>query len=465
MSVLKSNTHSSLQRTRKRDYSVFGLSALLLLCGCYQMANSGGFEDSASVSAFLIGALVACCGYALSWTCSKCWGAAMLLIALVARMIMLPMGSGTEFERLVWDSETLQIGLNPYEEAPVLGRFGTPDEVEWEDMEFSAQSTRFSPLMLWLCNILGFEDGSLQWAKFVFIILDMSLCLALFIRFGAAATSQYAWSPLAIMSVGGMANSDILFLFPMGLGLVLWSQWVEKSGGGSMINSKGGIGGGVGQIVCFVAFLLGVSVALNLLMIPVLVWLVLWVLRKAGLKAGLIALVVGAAPLVLSFLWLSITLEEHAATFIPIKFALKVELFSFLPSIIDWMAGYWLHANSVVFVALVCFAVYALVVNGSIGRMGTIYISTVIMLSPLIQPWYFLWLAPFAIVMGHYGLRVASVFAFVCFLPLRSELTLLTEIELSLFESWMLWAPFVFCSIWFTIKNPARTSGFYVRSF
>lgn len=465
MVILNSNTYSSSQRTRKRDYALFGLSSLLLIYGCYRMGSRGGFADQELVSEFLIGALIACCGYALSWGNGKCWGGAMLLVALIARMVMLPMDAGSEFLRLAWDSDTLQMGLNPFVDTPIVGRFGAPEEAAWEGLQFSALSSRFAPLMLWICDVLGFRENSVQWSKLVFIFLDVVLSLVLCLRFGAKAASQYAWSPLAILSVAGMANSDIIFLFPLGIGFVIWFQWIEKEGGGSTINSHGGISGRTGQLVCFVAFLFGVVAALNLFMIPIVLWLIYWVLRKAGIKAGLIALLVGLAPLVVSFLWLSVVLDMPASSFIPIAFALKVECLSFGSNLVNWMAGNWLHANSVAFVAIGCFAIYALAINNSIGRMATMYFTALILLMPFMQPWYFLWIAPFAIAMEHRGLKVASVCAFISFLPMRSGQISLNEVELSGYESWVFWAPFLVCAVWFAIKNPARTSGLYIRSF
>lgn len=456
-----SQPSKSFYPTRKRDYFLYALSALLLLGGVYFMSFHGGFESEDGVSNILLGVVVASSGYIMSWFISKHYFWLTLVLAFGARLMLLPMESGTEFERMTMESALLAEGVNPFVEVIAFNSGEESDEYGTRD--FSSLGSKGTPLSLWMLEWLGFANDSIGWSKMALIALDLSFCLLLGFRFGPLAMIYYAWNPLAIFNVGGLANLDIFFLLPLAVGYLIWENWIGRRGGASLINASGGIQGGLGRLACLSIFLIGVSVSVNLLLLPLLLWFAVVVLHRAGVKAGVVVVGVGLAPVLLPYFWVSFSLRESVWEFLPLSFATEAEALGFFPWIIEMLTSGWLDGNAVGYAMIGAVALYLVFTCDSLERFCMVYIMFLILLMPFVQPWHFLWIAPFAVGIGHLGFRFASVAAFACYWPMRVEIA-----ELPVVSMWPLlwvifWLPFVIGAAWYIVKFPARSKGLYIK--
>ena len=101
---------------------------------------------------------------------------------------------------------------------------------------------------------------------------------------------------MAAFFIAGEGRAESLFLLPALGGFLIWEAWVDKKGGAVVIANNGGLGGGPGQMVSFAALLIGLSLAMNIIYLPILVWMFWHVLSKSGLRTGLAILVIGLIP-------------------------------------------------------------------------------------------------------------------------------------------------------------------------
>ena len=95
----------------------------------------------------------------------------------------------------------------------------------------------------------------------------------------------------------------------------------------------------------------------------------------------------------------------------------------------------------------------------SVGQFVERYMTALMLLSPIIHAWYFVWLAPFAVASRSWAARLVSLSAFVYF-ALPYGLALGAESwRLSLAQWGLLWGPFILGGIL------SRNLGFSQRSF
>lgn len=460
-SVYEHQSSSAFYPTRKRDYLHYFAGGALVLWGMFFIGKNGGFSDTEGVSNLLIGVIISCAGFVLSWGNSKHYLWLSLLFALLARLFLLPFDVGTDFERLVLDSALLSEKMNPFVEVVD----SVTHSSEYGVVNLSGVGARSTPLMLWFLDGIGFSMDATIWSKFVLIGFDLLLCLLLGIRYGARPMTYYAWNPLAIFSVAGLANTDVFFLLPLAIGFFVWDRWVDKRGGASLINASGGIQGRLGRLVCFVAFLLGVSASLSLMVLPILLWLMITVIHRAGIRAGLVVIGAGLSPLILSYGWVSFSMKESVWAFMPYSFMGKAEALGLVPWLIEVFSSGAINGNLFGNAAIGAMVLYLVFTNDFMERFCNVYVAALIMLMPFVQPWHFLWITPFAVGIGHWGFRLSSIAAFVCYWPLRSELVELPVVDIGWGLRIYFWLPFVFGALWYLVKNPARSKGFYIRTY
>ena len=118
--------------------------------------------------------------------------------------------------------------------------------------------------------------------------------------------------------------------------------------------------------------------------------------------------------------------------------------------------------SSYVFGAALVVSVLLMFRNESLERFANLYIGTLILLGIAVDPWHFLWMAPFAIGGMHLGFRLIGISAFVYFIGV-SEVG--SVWGLGSWQNAILWIPFTLGLIVYALTQRSKSDGFYVRSY
>lgn len=449
-------------RTKRRDYVLPFLAAILILVGCFLLAGYSDLSDPENVSKFQISFAFIAFGYVLSWYFAKQLIWLMLLVAAIARIAMLPVDTGESLDRRLWDSKILNAEHNPYLLAPDAEPLEVFRDSSWESLQNKDQTSRYLPGMLWVYSAVREFGDPHTWIRSFLIVVDLLLCLFFALRYGADRAALYAWNPLVIYGVGGLGIDYSLFLLPFVSGYLIWDFWIDQKGGVSVIKASGGIGSALGQMVCVAALLMGLGAALNIVLVPGLIWLIWHVLKRSGIQAGVVALVFGAAPLVLSMMWASISLDVDLWKVMAPEFSYSERAISLFPSIVGFIFGG--PISPMVFLVLTgLITIWMVHVCESLERFISLYLIWFLILATAVYPWTFLLLAVVGVGQGNYVFRVASLSAFAYFGAYRvlgDTGTWTMPWSLQVF----VWVPFLIAAAYYSVGNRSR-QGFYVHSF
>lgn len=449
-------------RTKRRDYVLPFLAGLLVLIGSFRIVGFSDLSDPENVSKFQISFGFIALGYVLAWHFAKRLTWLMLLVAAIARIAMLPVDPGETLNRRLWDSKILNAEHNPYLLTPEAESLEVFRDSSWEELRDKDQPSRYLPGMLWLYSAVREFGDPRSWIKTFLILVDLLLCLFFALRYGADRAALYAWNPLVIYGVGGLGIDYSLFLLPFVSGFLVWDFWIDQKGGVSVIKASGGIGSALGQMVCVAAFLMGIGAAMNIVLVPGLLWLVWHVLKRSGIRAGLVALVFAASPLVLSIMWASISLDVDLTKIIAPEFGVSERAIALFPSIVDFIAG--TAVSPMIFLVVIgLIAIWMVHVCESLERFMSLYLIWLLVLATAVFPWSFLLLAVVGVGQGNYVFRVSSLSAFAYFGAYRI---------LGDTGAWnmpwtlqvLVWLPFLIAAAHYTVGSRSK-QGFYVHSF
>ncbi|EDY84072.1 hypothetical protein VDG1235_3700 [Verrucomicrobiia bacterium DG1235] len=438
------------------------LAAGLVLLGSFRLVGFSDLGIPENVSKFQISFGFIALGYVLSWHFAKRLTWLMLLVAAVARIAMLPVETGDLLNRRLWDSQIHAAEHNPYELAPSAESLTVFRGEEWEGILDKDSTSRYLPGLLWVYGALEEIGNPEDWFKSLLVVVDLLVCLLFALRFGADRAALYAWNPLVIYAVGGLGVDYSLFLLPFVGGYLIWDFWIDQKGGVSVIKASGGISSALGQMVCVAALLMGIGAALNVVVVPGVLWLIWHVLKRSGIRAGLVAMVFGAAPLVLSLMWASISLNVDLTRIVAPEFGEGERAVSLIPAI----AGFFYGAamSPMIFLAVLGLAtVWMLHTCESLERFLSFYLVWTIVLATAIYPWSFMLLAIVGVGHGNYVFRVASLSAFAYFGAYR----IFGDTEVWAMP-WtlqaLIWLPFLIAAGHYTVGSRVK-HGFYVHRF
>ncbi|MBT5814101.1 MAG: hypothetical protein HOI15_07085 [Opitutales bacterium] len=455
-----SSAGSVFHRASKREFLLFLFAGILFLLGCYRMGKAGLPEDFENVSDFLIGAGIASLGFFISWFNGRRWAGLMLAIAVVARLLLLPMPVSEDLTRRIWEGEVLNLNYNPYEVAPDFGELKPLRDRDWERIRRKSETSEQSPLSLAvfrLCSAMGFNEWGL---KAIFVVFDFWICIMLVMRYGTRKAVLYAWNPLVVYCVAGGGHMESLVLLPALSGFLIWDAWVDRKGGAVVINNNGGLGGGLGQMVSFAALLIGIAAAMNLVFLPIIIWMAWQVLIKSGLKSGMAILLVGLIPLLAFSGWAFLSLKVELVTILTYPIETKEASFSLIPGALNALGieveSTYIFGSGLVVSVLLMFR------NESLERYANLYIGTLILLGIAVYPWHFIWMAPFAIGVMHLGFRLIAISGFVYFLGFGAADS---AWNLAPWQNAILWIPFSLGLTVYALTQRSKSDGFYVRSY
>jgi hypothetical protein len=350
----------------------------------------------------------------------------ILIVAVLFRLTLLfsrPIQED-DFYRYLWDGKVVASGLNPYRVAPLSvleftqgsaqGRAPAGQETGSADLQRLAQipaqdanfalilsrvnhpevPTIYPPLAQAVFALAAvIAPGSLLALRLVFCGFDLLVCLLVYVvlqqlRANPLSILVYAWSPLVVKETINSAHYDVIPIFFLMLALVLALK--EKT------------------VLAHASLALAILGKLYpLLLLPVFLWRT-WM--RAGQRRAVLGLGVVAAVLALGyapFFAAGLTLWQGTLTFAE-RWQTNSLLFPFLM----WGVGERWVANTVVAI-LLGGTTFALLSRYDVGEdslflwVTFLVLGALLLLSPVGNPWYFLWLVPF-----------------LCVFPLRSWLLL-----------------------------------------
>jgi len=398
------------------------LSALLLIGGALLMAPHGDLFDPAQLLAFWRAAAVMGLGFGLSWFLPAIPRTTFWAVAVLTRLLLLAMEPGDDIWRYLWEGGIQLQGFSPYHlppDAPALEALRPP---WWGQINHPDTTAIYPPLAQLLFRLHAAVAQQVLLFKLSFLAADLAICGLLAGRFGAASTALYAWNPLVIYGISGGGHYDSWFLLPLVAGWLLAEREPRPQGPRSQ---------------AWIDLLLGLSVALKWITLPVLLHRATSRWRQFRRPGPVLStLLLGLAPLLLGALAFC---RGPACPLLPTgsSFMRHGRSAEWLP---HWVGQLWpatLQTNAVHGVLLLPVLVVLLATSARLGVFAWRYLLALLLLSPVVHAWYFIWLMPFAVPSQNWGARLVSLSAFVYFvLPSR-----LPDWQLTTAERLLLWLP------------------------
>jgi hypothetical protein len=331
-----------------------------------------------------------------------------------------------DFYRYLWDGKVVASGLNPYIVAPLTAR--DPSESDEKSQRFAhlAQQdenmaqilarvnhphvpTIYPPVAEGVFALTAWlAPGSLLAWRLVLLGFDLAVCIVVMAILRHCASNMllvvvYAWSPLVIKETVNSAHYDVVPTFF--LALALWCTLKDK------------------LMPAYASLALAILGKLYpVLLLPVFLWRTV---RLHGRRQALCGFAVVCTVVILGyvpFLAAGSMLWQGA-----LAFADHWQSNSLLFPLLAWLTGERWMANTAVVLLLGC-TVLALLrmhdvrVEREFLWVNFLAVGALFLLSPVGNPWYFLWIMPF-----------------LCVFPLRSWLLLSGLLGL-----YYLWFSFVY---------------------
>ena len=414
------------------------LSAFLLILGCALTAPYGDFRRAEEMPQFWLGIGVMAMGYGLSGLLHHVKAVWFWGVALGSRLLLLPMYPGDDVWRYLWEGYIQQFGFSPYHVAPSAEVLIPLRTTWWSLINIPDHAAIYPPLAQFGFRAVAAIAPSVLLFKLAFVLADVMICRLLSWRWGYAQTLLYAWNPLILYCFAGGAHYDSWFL------LSLVAAWLVCEGGQQRPPLQ--------LPIC--AVLVGISVAIKWMSLPILGFLVWRTYRTTGLKSTMLVLLCGGLPLLVSALPFC-TGGDCPGIFTDsdfVAFFRSAELVPYVVSLV-WpplQTQNWPHL-----IPLGLVTVGLIVRSQTFAKFAETYLIVLLLLSPIIHAWYFTWLVPFAVASRNWGTRLLSISAFVYFvLPHRQALG---EVgwELPLTARVGLWLPFLLGWLW-TLRQPRQ---------
>jgi len=427
------------RRKGKRNQVLLWVSALLLLIGAVMILPYGDFRDAENVIRFGYGVRVMCLGFVFSWGIKSLnlwwfWG-----IAIATRLILLFMYPGDDIWRYLWEGYIQTQGFSPYDFAPNAAELIPYRSSWWSQINHQSVSAIYPPITQLGFRGLAAISPSVILFKSSFAIADLLVCWLLTKKFTYLQTTFYAWNPLVIYSFAGGGHYDSWFILP------LVAAWIfsDKQHNPYLLS------------LIFYPLLIGISIAVKWISLPILGFLTWLALLKINFKTAAIILLIGILPLCLSALAFcgtdSCSLVPTSSTFV--SHGRSAE---FLPHLLAKVWHGSTKTNSIFAIPLGFITLAILLKTRSLQQFALNFFTALLIISPIVHGWYFTWLIPLAVGTKNLGVKLVSLSAFIYFvLPYRQALGD-NNWNLTDTETWLLWLPFVLgygWSLWYKESN------------
>lgn len=397
--------------------------AAVLVLGSAMLAARGGEAGGEEILPWL--AVLA--GLTLVWLASlasKPVPPALLFgVAVAMRLIFLLMPTGYDVYRYVWEGRILLGGFNPYIHPPddlLLQGFR---DGGWQSIGHPGVTAIYPPLTQWIFAAFASVGLGPFGFKLMFTLADMVLCWKLFTRFGSGPARIYAWCPLAAVSFAGGGHYDSLFMLAM---VLAWLSPKPEN-----------------QIPVKTALLLGASIALKWMAVPLGLWLVVheWRnrgFRRATLTGGLVAL-----PAILTWTALGLWTGEWTLQLMPSAFSRAARSAELIPAIADFICGLGQIDNRWFLVALIGAWIWVAVKSRTLLEAAEWGFLATYILSPMLHAWYFVWVLPFAVKSRNLGTIALAASGIAYFLVHHTLAQPGGHWTFSWWERAIIWLPFL----------------------
>ncbi|MGB3137162.1 MAG: hypothetical protein WBB18_10190, partial [Nodosilinea sp.] len=266
-----------------RPWPLLSISALLLVAGVALMRPYGEFVEPAILHQFWLGAAVMGTGFALSWYLRSLSGVWFWGVALTTRLLLLPMQPGDDLWRYLWEGHIQTLGFSPYHFAPSAPTLEPYRTLWWSAINHSDVSAIYPPITQLGFRLLAAIALHPLLFKLAFVAADLATAWLLSRRFGYLRATLYAWNPMVIYSFAGGAHYDSWFILPLVAAWLLDDTATRRSW-------------------LWVAGLVGVSVAVKWVSLPIVVFLVWRSLRQQQWGRAITGGALGLLPMTLSAL-------------------------------------------------------------------------------------------------------------------------------------------------------------------
>jgi hypothetical protein len=374
---------------------------------------------------FLVGAGVLVMGFFLALRCPGPNARVFWGTAIGTRVLLLWQESGADIYRYVWEGRLLLAGWNPYLHAPDSPLLEPLRDAVWASVQHKTFSAIYPPLAEWVFAGMAAIWAAPLFFRIVFLLADIGVVVLLVNRFGRQRALIFAWNPLIIYSFAGGGHYDAFFVLLL---VLAWFAWMDQ------------------RFLVAITWL-GAAVAVKWMALPLLAWagwqLVVraWEDKRFGIV--ITGAVLSVAPLVISYITLSLWTREWTLQLHPPLFSQYARSAEFLPGIIGAFWEQSRYQNHWFAIPLAVAWTVIILRALRFERAAEWIFFSIFVLSPMMHAWYFTWIIPFAVMTRNVGTLAVSASGFVYFLlHLRIDLPggnwVLTPLETS-----VLWLPFV----------------------
>lgn len=397
------------------------LAAILLLAGVVMAMPYGEMGRVGNVPPFLWGMGLMGAGFLVGLRAVSIPPVVFWTVALGTRLILLPMSPGADIYRYIWEGYIQNHGVDPYQSKPNAPELEGLRNETWLHVEQKGIPAIYPPLAQIGFRALSAFSLSVTWFKAAFLLADAATMWLLARRFGMLRTILYAWNPLVIYSFAGGGHYDSWFVFLLVGAWLLWER-------GSTMRGR-----------LAAVFVIGMAVAVKWMCLPVAAWTVWRIGReRQWLRAG-VAMLVCVVPFALSWFW--VTGANGRVSLVPKDFALYARSAEFLPRIIAAAAPSIAWHNEMLALPLGAACLWIVVRRKDFAVVSEQCFLAILLFSPVVHPWYFTWLIPFAVFTRNAVAVAASLSAFVGFWLYHKIHLPGGEWHQSLWEMGLMWLP------------------------
>jgi hypothetical protein len=376
-------------------------AAALLLSGALLLQPHGAVADAATVRWFWGASAVMGAGFVLSWPLRSLPAWTFWAVAIGTRLLLLPMEPGDDIWRYLWEGRIQNAGFSPYHLPPADAALAALRTDWWPWINHPQVTAIYPPLCQLLFRLVAAISVSVAAFKLAFLAADLAICLLLCRCFGAARAALYAWNPLVIYSFSGGGHYDSWFLLPV---VAAWLVAEGRLGAGWSVRGRAAAG----------ALLLGVSVALKWVSLPLLAFPLRQALAAGRRRGALAITALTLLPLALGSLAYC---RAGSCPLVPVgsAFVSHGRSAEAVPHLLARLWPATLASNAIHGVLLLVFVLVLTRRARTPGGFCLGYWLGLLLLSPIVHAWYFTWLMPFAVPSRHWGARLVSLSASVYF--------------------------------------------------
>jgi alpha-1,6-mannosyltransferase len=328
------------------------------------------------------------------------WG-----VAIILRLIALPLAPSDDLFRYQWEGKVQNAGFNPYLIAPADPqldqlRHDFPQAAKINHPELRAVDPPGAELLF---KALGAITDRPLFYKIIFAIADLAVAALLLRLIGGeeryCGAAWYAWNPLVVYTFAGAAHFDSLMILSMVAGILAVVRSTTQT------ESKAKWSWAV-----LAAVLFGIAISLNLVA-GSLVLLCVFALHWRAIALALTALV----PVLFSFAFgfPKVRIWESLGQFT--QLSRLNDLFWWLIEETVWPNPHQrnFHYYPIMIVCVIAVS-FLFVRNWKRGMLWAL--GVVLVLSPILHPWYCVWILPLAAWRSAYAWNVLSVTLFSYYL-------------------------------------------------